>query len=78
MLKNSLLITALLTAPVTFSALAQQPVEVARVSVSAIAAAPSVVEDTIAKLAREKNATSWKITSMRIDGNTHATAILYK
>ncbi|WP_240760536.1 reactive chlorine resistance periplasmic protein RclB [Escherichia coli] len=78
MLKNSLLITALLTAPVTFSALAQQPVEVARVSVSAIAAAPSVVEDTIAKLAQEKNATSWKITSMRIDGNTHATAILYK
>ncbi|MBT0364607.1 hypothetical protein ISO82_14315 [Morganella morganii subsp. morganii] len=58
MLKNSLLITALLTAPVTFSALAQQPVEVARVSVSAIAAAPSVVEDTIAKLAQEKNATS--------------------
>lgn len=78
MLKNSLLITALLTAPVTFSALAQQPVEVARVSVSAIAAAPSVVEDTIAKLAQEKNATSWKITLIRIDGNTHATAILYK
>ena len=44
MLKTSLLLTALLTAPVTFSALAQQPVEVARVSVSAIAAAPSVVE----------------------------------
>lgn len=73
MLKTSLLLTALLTAPVTFSALAQQPVEVARVSVSAIAAAPSVVEHAIARLA-----TSWKITSMRIDSSTHATAILYK
>ncbi|MCX9063413.1 DUF1471 domain-containing protein [Citrobacter portucalensis] len=39
---------------------------------------PSVVEDAIAKLAQEKNATSWKITSMRIDSSTHATAILYK
>lgn len=57
MLKTSLLLTALLTAPVTFSVLAQQPVEVARVSVSAIAAAPSVVEDAIAKLAQEKDAT---------------------
>lgn len=60
MLKTSLLLTALLTAPVTFSALAQQPVEVARVSVSAIAAAPSVVEHAIARLAQEKKATSGK------------------
>ena len=78
MLKTSLLLTALLTAPVTFSVLAQQPVEVARVSVSAIAAAPSVVEHAIARLAQENKATSWKITSMRIDSSTHATAILYK
>lgn len=77
MLKTSLLLTALLTAPVTFSALAQQPVEVARVSVSAIAAAPSVVEHAIARLAQEKG-NFWKITSMRIDSSTHATAILYK
>ncbi|KFC00785.1 hypothetical protein GCFR_00166 [Citrobacter freundii ATCC 8090 = MTCC 1658 = NBRC 12681] len=37
-----------------------------------------MVEDAIAKLAQEKKATSWKITSMRIDSSTHATAILYK
>lgn len=76
--KTALLMTSLLTAPVTFSALAQQPIEVARVSVSAIAAAPSGVEDAIVKLAQEKQASSWKITSMRMDGSTYATAILYK
>ncbi len=78
MLKALLLMSTLLTAQVTFSALAQRPMEVARVSVSAIAATPSAVEDAIAKLAQEKNATSWKITSMRIDSSTHATALLYK
>ena len=74
--KSTLLMTALLTAPVTFSALAQT--EVAHVSVSGIADSPSVIEDAIAKLAQENNATSWKITSMRSDSSTHATAILYK
>ncbi|WP_342344233.1 reactive chlorine resistance periplasmic protein RclB [Citrobacter sp. FP75] len=78
MFKTTLLMTSLLTASVTFSALAQQPIEVARVSVSAIAGTPSGVEDAIAKLAQEKQASSWKITSMRMDGSTHATAILYK
>lgn len=76
MLKTTLLVTALLTTPVTFSALAQT--EAAHINVSAVSGSPSVVEDTIAKLAQEKNATSWKITSMRIDSSTHATAILYK
>ena len=76
MFKTTLLMTALLTAPVTFSALAQT--EVAHVSVSAISGAPSEIEGAIAQLAQENNATSWKITSMRIDGSTHATAILYK
>ncbi|MBA7802481.1 DUF1471 domain-containing protein [Citrobacter freundii] len=78
MLKATLLMTSLLSAPVTFSALAQSPIEIARVSVSAISATPSVVEDEIAKLAQEKQASSWKITSMRIDSSSHATAILYK
>lgn len=76
MFKTTLLMTALLTAPVTFSVLAQT--EVAHVSVSAVSGTPSVVEDAIAKLAQEKKATSWKITSMRIDSSIHATAILYK
>ena len=46
MLKTTLLMTALLTAPVTFSALAQT--EVAHISVSAVSGSPSVVEDAIA------------------------------
>ena len=57
MFKTTLLMTALLTAPVTFSVLAQT--EVAHVSVSAVSGTPSVVEDAIAKLAQEKKATSW-------------------
>lgn len=59
MFKSTLLMTALLTAPVTFSALAQT--EVAHVSVSAVSGSPSVMEDAIAKLAQEKNATSGKL-----------------
>ncbi|HEF0123201.1 DUF1471 domain-containing protein [Citrobacter sp. FDAARGOS_156] len=50
----------------------------AHVSVSAISAAPSDVEEDIATLAQEKLASSWKITSMRIDSSTYVTAILYK
>ena len=42
MFKTTLLMTALLTAPVTFSVLAQT--EVAHVSVSAVSGTPSVVE----------------------------------
>ena len=78
MIKTTLLMTTLLTAPVTFSVLAQTPTELAHVSVSAVSAVPSVVEEAIAKLAQEKQASSWKITSMRIDSSTYATAILYK
>lgn len=52
MFKTTLLMTALLTAPVTFSVLAQT--EVAHVSVSAVSGTPSVVEDAIAKLAQER------------------------
>ena len=51
MFKSTLLMTALLTAPVTFSALAQT--EVAHIGVSAVSGSPSVVEDAIAKLAQE-------------------------
>jgi len=50
----------------------------AHVSVSAVSAAPSDVEEDIAKLAQEKLASSLKITSMRIDSSTYVTAILYK
>ncbi len=42
MFKTTLLMTALLTAPVTFSVLAQT--EVAHVSVSTVSGTPSVVE----------------------------------
>ncbi|MDA8514452.1 MULTISPECIES: reactive chlorine resistance periplasmic protein RclB [unclassified Citrobacter] len=78
MVKTTLLMTTLLAAPVTFSVQAQTPTELAHVTVSAVSAAPSVVEAAIAKLAQEKQASSWKITSMRIDSSTYATAILYK
>ena len=76
MFKTTLLMTSLLSSRVTFYVLAQT--EVALVRLSAVSGTPSVVEDAIAKLAQEKKATSWKITSMRIDSSTHATAILYK
>ncbi|KJT44056.1 hypothetical protein SEEH3101_06051, partial [Salmonella enterica subsp. enterica serovar Heidelberg str. 607310-1] len=39
---------------------------------------PSMLEDAIARLAQSKQASSWKITSMRIDNTGYATAILYK
>ncbi|HCO0634346.1 TPA: DUF1471 domain-containing protein, partial [Escherichia coli] len=39
---------------------------------------PTVLEDTIADIARKYNASSWKVTSMRIDNNSTATAVLYK
>ncbi|EEE0988511.1 DUF1471 domain-containing protein [Salmonella enterica] len=78
MLKTTLLMTDLLNAPATFSVLAQQPGKAAFASVSAITEAPFVVDDAIEKLAQEKNVTPWGITSIRIDSNTHATAILYK
>ncbi|WP_249820696.1 YdgH/BhsA/McbA-like domain containing protein, partial [Escherichia coli] len=37
-----------------------------------------VLEDAIADIARKYNASSWKVTSMRIDNNSTATAVLYK
>lgn len=78
MFKATLLMTSLLTAPVTFSAFAQSQDVVAHVSVSAISGTPSAIEGAIAKLAQENQASSWKITSMRIDNNAYATAVLYK
>ncbi|EBG2476582.1 DUF1471 domain-containing protein, partial [Salmonella enterica subsp. enterica] len=52
--------------------------DVEYISVSAVAATPSMLEDAIARLAKSKQASSWKITSMRIDNTGYATAILYK
>ncbi|WP_207211041.1 YdgH/BhsA/McbA-like domain containing protein, partial [Escherichia coli] len=47
-------------------------------SVSSVSASPTVLENAIADMARKYNASSWKVTSMRIDNNSTATAVLYK
>ncbi|EPB0045557.1 reactive chlorine resistance periplasmic protein RclB [Salmonella enterica subsp. enterica serovar Derby] len=80
MLKITTLIASLLAAPLAFSASASaQPLtDVEYISVSAVSATPSMLEDAIARLAQSKQASSWKITSMRIDNTGYATAILYK
>ncbi|ECQ0385206.1 DUF1471 domain-containing protein [Salmonella enterica subsp. enterica serovar Infantis] len=78
MLKVTTLIASLLAAPLAFSASAQPLTDVEYISVSAVAATPSMLEDSIARLAQSKQASSWKITSMRIDNTGYATAILYK
>ncbi|AGR57722.1 DUF1471 domain-containing protein [Salmonella bongori] len=78
MLKITTLIASLLAAPLAFSASTQPLTEVEYISVSAIAATPSMLENAIAQLAQSKQASSWKITSMRIDNTGYATAILYK
>ncbi|EAT5890681.1 DUF1471 domain-containing protein [Salmonella enterica] len=75
MLKVTTLIASLLAAPLAF---AQPLTNVEYISVSAVAATPSMLEDAIARLAQNKQASSWKITSMRIDNTGYATAILYK
>ncbi|KAA2198901.1 DUF1471 domain-containing protein [Escherichia coli] len=48
------------------------------ISVSSVSASPTVLENAIADMARKYNASSWKVTSMRIDNNSTATAVLYK
>lgn len=78
MLKITTLIASLLAAPLAFSATAQPLTDVEYISVSAVSATPSMFEDAIARLAQSKQASSWKITSMRIDNTGYATAILYK
>ncbi|EFU2868667.1 putative secreted protein [Salmonella enterica subsp. enterica serovar Sanjuan] len=78
MLKVTTLIASLLAAPLAFSASAQPLTDVEYISVSAVSATQSMLEDAIARLAQSKQASSWKITSMRIDNTGYATAILYK
>ncbi|ENG4484417.1 DUF1471 domain-containing protein [Salmonella enterica subsp. enterica serovar Minnesota] len=78
MLKVTTLIASLLAAPLAFSASAQPLTDVEYISVSAVSATTSMLEDAIARLAQSKQASSWKITSMRIDNTGYATAILYK
>ncbi|EAA9689551.1 DUF1471 domain-containing protein [Salmonella enterica] len=78
MLKITTLIASLLAAPLAFSASTQPLTHVEHISVSAVSATPSMLEDAIARLAKSKHASSWKITSMCIDNTGYATAILYK
>lgn len=69
MLKVTTLIASLLAAPLAFSASAQPLTDVEYISVSAVSATPSMLEDAIARLAQSKQ---------RIDNTGYATAILYK
>lgn len=78
MLKVTTLIASLLAAPLAFSVSAQPLTDVEYISVSAVSATLSMLEDAITRLAQSKQASSWKITSMRIDNTGYATAILYK
>lgn len=78
MLRFSLFISLLLSSLAVFSVNASTQNILEHISVSAISGTPSMLEDSIMKIANEKNATAWEITSMRIDSNSYATAILYK
>ena len=78
MFKKYFLFVTLLSGAMVFSTHADDKIVLKRVSVSSVAASPTVLEDAIADIARKLNASSWKITSMRIDDNSTATAVLYK
>lgn len=54
MLKVTTLIASLLAAPLAFSASAQPLTDVEYISVSAVSATPSMLEDAIARLAQSK------------------------
>ncbi|KYE91704.1 reactive chlorine resistance periplasmic protein RclB, partial [Salmonella enterica] len=75
MLKVTTLIASFLAAPLACSASAQPLTDVEYFSVSAVSATPSMLEDSIARLAQSIQASSWNITSMRIDNTGYATAI---
>ena len=78
MFKKTVLFATLLSGVMTFSANADDKVVLKHVSVSSISASPTVLEDAIANISKKHDASSWKITSMRIDNNSTATAVLYK
>ncbi|HAL5940633.1 TPA: DUF1471 domain-containing protein [Escherichia coli] len=78
MFKEALVIVTLLTGIMTFPASAKDKQILEHISISAIAATPTMLEEAIAKIANKNNASSWEITSMRFDDNSTATAVLYK
>ena len=77
MFKKSVLFATLLSGVMAFSTNADDKIILKHISVSSVSASPTVLEDAIADMARKYNA-SWKVTSMRIDNNSTATAVLYK
>ncbi|EFN7882998.1 DUF1471 domain-containing protein [Escherichia coli] len=78
MFKKTILLATLLSGVMAFSTNADDKIVLKHVSVSSVSASPTVLEDAIADIARKHDASSWKITSMRIDNNSTATAVLYK
>ncbi|EOW1855768.1 reactive chlorine resistance periplasmic protein RclB [Escherichia sp. Marseille-Q3837] len=78
MFKKTVLFAMLLSGIMAFSTNADDKIVLKHVSVSSVSASPTVLEDAIADIARKHDASSWKITSMRIDNNSTATAVLYK
>ena len=78
MFKKSVLFATLLSGVMAFSTNADDKIILKHISVSSVSASPTVLEDSIADMARKYNASSWKVTSMRIDNNSTATAVLYK
>ncbi|HFU4283954.1 TPA: reactive chlorine resistance periplasmic protein RclB [Escherichia coli] len=81
MFKKSVLFATLLSGVMAFSTNADDKIILKHISVSSVSsvsASPTVLEDAIADMARKYNASSWKVTSMRIDNNSTATAVLYK
>ncbi|EHK1283279.1 DUF1471 domain-containing protein [Escherichia coli] len=75
MFKKSVLFATLLSGVMAFSTNADDKIILKHISVSSVSASPTVLEDTIADIARKYNASSWKVTSMRIDNNSTATAV---
>ncbi|MET2732099.1 reactive chlorine resistance periplasmic protein RclB [Escherichia coli] len=67
MFKKSVLFATLLSGVMAFSTNADDKIILKHISVSSVSASPTVLEDTIADIARKYNASSWKVTSMRID-----------
>ena len=78
MFKKSVLFATLLSGVMAFSTNADDKIILKHISVSSVSASPTVLENAIADMARKNNASSWKVTSMRIDNNSTATAVLYK
>ncbi|HFU9912676.1 TPA: reactive chlorine resistance periplasmic protein RclB [Escherichia coli] len=72
MFKKSVLFATLLSGVMAFSTNADDKIILKHISVSSVSASPTVLEDAIADMARKYNASSWKVTSMRIDNNSTA------